>query len=100
MERRVSDFMSLAKQRYGLTQAIYSVRSLCEVLDIGDTSARELLKSGKLPSFLLGSKRVVAVADLAKFLHQRETATEAPVKATLFKTGHPHKHKTAIKDTA
>jgi hypothetical protein len=85
----VTDFAQLARTRYGLTKAVYGVASLRQVLDAGETKVRALLKSGELPSFWDGQRRVVTVASLAEFLWRRENAAAPPAKATAIKDGHP-----------
>lgn len=73
------DFVVLAKQRYGLDQAVYPATTALRHLGYGRARGWEqLISTGKLPSFLMSDrKRVVRAADIAKLLYEREIAHAA-----------------------
>jgi excisionase family DNA binding protein len=40
-------------------------------LGVGETTIKKLVSSGEIPSFMLGSRRMIAVADLKAFVEAR-----------------------------
>ncbi len=53
----------------------YSVEEVAEVLGIGMTTAKELIRVGDLPSIKIGRRRLIAHVDLEVFVNElREAA--------------------------
>ena len=46
----------------------FSVKQIQKVLGIGETNTYKLIRSGRLPSQVIGRRRVVPVAAIANFL--------------------------------
>ncbi len=52
----------------------FSVREAAEVLGIGQTLAKELVRTGELRSIKVGRRRLVAKVDLESFVEDRREA--------------------------
>jgi excisionase family DNA binding protein len=55
---------------------VYTVREAAEVLRIGYSTMKEHLRSGEIPSFKLGNRRLVSGEDLTEWIRERVAAGE------------------------
>ncbi|MEM9890947.1 MAG: helix-turn-helix domain-containing protein [Actinomycetota bacterium] len=58
-------------------QLVYTVQEAAEVLRIGNSTARERIRSGELRSFKDGTRRLVLGEDLMAYVRARREATHA-----------------------
>src|SRR5215831_17773231 len=65
-------------QRLGLIKPSYSRRQVGEILNISESGVDRLLQSGRLPSFQVGGRVIVARNDLAQFMSEGERGCPPP----------------------
>ena len=51
---------------------VYSVNEAAELLSIGRTMLYDLMREGRLPSLKVGHRRLIARADLERFVEQAQ----------------------------
>ena len=67
--RRGTD--TIARRTTRPTQPLaHSIQQAAQLIGIGSTSMAELVRTGQLPSFTIGRRRLIAADDLAAFVHQ------------------------------
>lgn len=61
-----------------------SVAEAAALLSIGRVTLYKLLGAGELPSFVVGRRRLIAIADLRAFIEQRKANVANPKASAAF----------------